>query len=782
MFSKKCWTTSQKTPNAMEASQISFKELSIKKEYRSLLNSVVNEFYIPILNEAVAYKRAVGFFSSSALVEISRGICGLIRNGGKIQLIASPKLSAEDISAIEDGFERRFKIIEDCLLRELLQPVGKFDEERLNLLSNLIASGRLEIKIAFLEGDNQIGMFHEKMGLMYDKDNNIIAFTGSMNESANAFSYNYESIDVFSSWTGEEERVLTKQAAFNAMWGDYEPHIKVMDFPRISEEILLRYKRTDTVDLSVDEREYRNMPYTVVAEPSHEGEISRGSRARVPSGVSEYRDTPYTVDVEPSHKGEIRDPRVPSGVAIRPYQNEAIASWEQHGFCGIFDMATGTGKTYTALAAVARLYEYVKQRLAVIIVCPYQHLVEQWRDDIEMFGMRPIVCYSASSQRDWKQRLQTAVTGFSLGVQKHFYVISTNATFSSNYVQKQLRRLTGNIVLVVDEAHNFGAENLSKMLLPHIPYRLALSATIDRHGDEEGTQKLYDYFGEKCIEYTLKEAIDNDMLTPYFYHPVPVSLNESELNEYLEITQKIRSSIHADKHGKPVLSEYVKMLLIKRARLVAAAAEKLTALGQLMAKYKNDSHMLVYCGAATMRDVDYRENSAPIDEMRQIDIVADLLGNEMGMRISKFTSEESSVEREIIKARFAEGKHLQALVAIRCLDEGVNIPSIKTAFILASSTNPKEYVQRRGRVLRKYPNKTVATIYDFITLPIALSAVDEYPDDVLQSVKSLAIREIARMKDFASISENPSAVDTLVSNIMHVYEISLEDEGGNLDV
>ncbi|MCR3921213.1 MAG: DEAD/DEAH box helicase family protein, partial [Firmicutes bacterium] len=649
-----------------------------------------------------------------------------------------------------DGHDRRLEIIEDCLLRELSQPVGKFEKERLNLLSNLIALGKLEIKIAFLEGDSQIGMFHEKMGLMYDKENNIIAFTGSMNESANAFSFNYESIDVFSSWTGEEERVFTKQAAFNAMWGDYEPHIKVVDFPSISKEILLRYKRTNTVDLSVDEREYKDT-HNSVNEASPEYEISRG-------------------------------PCMPSGVFIRPYQDDAIISWEQHGFRGIFDMATGTGKTYTALAALVRLYAYTEQRLAVIIVCPYQHLVEQWRTDIEMFGMRPIICYSASSQRDWKQRLQTAVTGFLLGVQKHFCVISTNATFSSDYVQKQLMSLTDNIVLIVDEAHNFGAENLSKMLLPNIPYRLALSATIDRHGDEEGTQKLYAYFGEKCIEYTLKQAIDNDMLTPYYYHPVPVSLNEIELNEYLELTQRIRSSIYADKHGKLVLSEFVKMLLIKRARLVAAAAEKLTALGQLISKYKNDSHMLVYCGAATMRDVDYRENSAPIDEMRQIDVVADLLGNEMGMRISKFSSEESSVERDILKASFAEGKHLQALIAIRCLDEGVNIPSIKTAFILASSTNPKEYIQRRGRVLRKYPNKTVATIYDFITLPISLSAVEEYPEDVLQSVKSLAIREIIRMKDFASISENPSAVDILVSNIVNAYEISFEDEGGDVDV
>jgi len=731
---------------------MSFRDLSIKKEYRSLLSSVVNEFYIPILSETVIYKRAVGFFSSSALVEISRGICGLVNNGGKIKLIASPKLSREDILAIEDGYERRHAIIEDCLLRELLQPTGRFEEERLNLLSNLIAADRLEIKIAILEGDSQIGMFHEKMGLMYDEENNTIAFTGSMNESANAFSHNYESIDVFTSWTEEEDRVFTKQAAFNAMWGDYEPHIKVMDFPRLSEEIISRFKRNDVIDLSIDEREYqRSLDPMVTDLPANDGEAPRG-------------------------------PHVPSSVCLRPYQNDAIASWENHNFSGIFDMATGTGKTYTALAAIARLYECMGERLGVIIVCPYQHLVEQWKKDIEAFGMKPIVCYSASTQRNWRQRLQTAITGFSLGVHKHFCAVLTNATFSSDYVQNQLNHLSGNIVLVIDEAHNFGAEKLSKMLLPHIPYRLALSATIDRHGDEEGTQKLYDYFGDKCIEYSLKEAINNDMLTPYYYHPVPVSLNKSELEEYLELTLKIRCNVHSDKYGKLVLNEYAKMLLIKRARLVAATAEKVFALSELIEDYKYDSHILVYCGAATMRDVDYRENSAPIDEMRQIDIVADMLGNEMGMRISKFTSEELAGEREIIKTNFADGKHLQALVAIRCLDEGVNIPSIKTAFILASSTNPKEYVQRRGRVLRKFSGKTAANIYDFITLPIALSSVDEYPDDIIQSVKSLAVREITRMKDFASISENPSAVDTLVLKIMHSYGITLEDEEGNVDV
>ena len=199
---------------------MSFLDIELKPEYRSLLDNVIKDFYVPVLKQTTMYKRAVGFFSSSALLELSAGICGLVENGGKIQLIASPKLSAEDIEAINDGIKRRDDVIEEALLRELREPQGRFEEARLNLLSNLIAAGRLDIKIAFLESDNAVGMFHEKLGLMYDSDNHIIAFSGSMNESANAFTTNYEAIDVFTSWSKDEDRVFSKQSAFNAMWND----------------------------------------------------------------------------------------------------------------------------------------------------------------------------------------------------------------------------------------------------------------------------------------------------------------------------------------------------------------------------------------------------------------------------------------------------------------------------------------------------------------------------------------------------------------------------------
>lgn len=717
---------------------MSFRELELKPEYRSKLVNVVKDFYNPVLRQAVRYKRAVGFFSSSALISMTPGICGLVENGGMIQLIASPHLLPEDIDAINDGLKRRDDVIKEALLRELHEPKGKFEETRLNLLSNLIAAGRMEIKIAFMEVDNTIGMFHEKLGLMYDAEGNIIAFSGSMNETANAFSNNYEAIDVYTSWQQDSERVLMKQSAFNAMWGDYEPSIRVLDFPDVKEEILQRYQVTNTIDTNLDDEESR---------------------------VEQI-----STDVEPAPTG----PAVPAHVHIRPYQNDAIKAWANQGYRGIFDMATGTGKTYAALAAIARLFSNLNCNLAVIIICPYQHLVEQWKEDIVAFGMKPIVCYSASPQRNWRERLKNAVSSFTLGIQSHFCMVSTNATFSLDYVQDIISKLSGNVVLVVDEAHNFGANKLSLTLPPHIPYRLALSATIDRHGDPEGTQKLYNYFGEKCIEYTLKDAIDNDMLTPYYYYPVSVSLNDEELSQYIDLTAKIRRNVHHDKTGKVILSEHAKMLLIKRARIVAGAVEKLSTLRTLLEKYKEDNQILIYCGATTLHDVDYQEGKPPVEEARQIDIVADMLGNELGMRVSKFTSEENAEERELLKFDFAEGKHLQALVAIRCLDEGVNIPSIRTAFIMASSTNPKEYVQRRGRVLRKFALKRHAVIYDFITLPIPLGAVSDHGPEVLESVKSLAIREITRMKDFAAIAENPFDSDSLIADIQRSYNIVLD--------
>ena len=714
---------------------MSLADIHIKNEYRSLLDNVVTDFYIPVLQESILYQRAVGFFSSSALIAISKGVEGLVANGGKIQIIASPRLSQEDIDEISKGYEVR-KIIERALLRGVVDPSSIEESERLSYIASLIAKGVLDVKIAFLSSKNEIAMYHEKMGIMSDREGNAVAFSGSMNESENAFSSNYESFDVFCSWTNDRERVFQKQMAFQAIWDDYEPGIETMAFPE-----------------AVRDRVYS----------------FNSSLSTKHSAVSDSAQDEQPLDAM----------YLPPDFKIRPYQETAIQNWKTNGYRGIYDMATGTGKTLTALASIEQLFRDNKRRLGIIIVCPYQHLVEQWVEDIVRFGIKPIVGYSSSPQKNWKKNLEQAIRSFNLRVSDFFCFITTNASFVTKSVQEQVQLLSDDVVYVVDEAHNMGAENYRKCLPENICYRLGLSATIDRHNDEIGTAALSGYFGEKCIIYSLKDAIDSQMLTRYYYYPVLTYLDQDELSEYLMITSQLAKAIRK-KNGKVVLTEHAKQLLIKRARIIAGAKGKLPELQKQIAPFVEDTYILVYCGATTVRDEDDSDFGR-----RQIDLVAEMLGNTLGMRVGRFTSQESAQERAQIRAAFADGETLQALVAIKCLDEGVNIPSIKTAFILASSTNPKEYIQRRGRVLRKFPGKEYAAIYDFITLPFPFETLASQNDAIIESTKGLIKRELIRMMDFADIAENPSLTFDLLYELKHGFNITEEEllgeeESGNV--
>lgn len=714
---------------------MSLADIHIKNEYRSLLDNVVTDFYIPVLQESILYQRAVGFFSSSALIAISKGVEGLVANGGKIQIIASPRLSQEDIDEISKGYEVR-KIIERALLRGVVDPSSIEESERLSYIASLIAKGVLDVKIAFLTSKNEIAMYHEKMGIMSDREGNAVAFSGSMNESENAFSSNYESFDVFCSWTNDRERVFQKQMAFQAIWDDYEPGIETMAFPE-----------------AVRDRVYS----------------FNSSLSTKHSAVSDSAQDEQPLDAM----------YLPPDFKIRPYQETAIQNWKTNGYRGIYDMATGTGKTLTALASIEQLFKDNKRRLGIIIVCPYQHLVEQWVEDIVRFGIKPIVGYSSSPQKNWKKNLEQAIRSFNLRVSDFFCFITTNASFVTKSVQEQVQLLSDDVVYVVDEAHNMGAENYRKCLPENICYRLGLSATIDRHNDEIGTAALSGYFGEKCIIYSLKDAIDSQMLTRYYYYPVLTYLDQDELSEYLMITSQLAKAIRK-KNGKVVLTEHAKQLLIKRARIIAGAKGKLPELQKQIAPFVDDKYILVYCGATTVRDEDDSDFGR-----RQIDLVAEMLGNTLGMRVGRFTSQESAQERAQIRAAFADGETLQALVAIKCLDEGVNIPSIKTAFILASSTNPKEYIQRRGRVLRKFPGKEYAAIYDFITLPFPFETLASQNDAIIESTKGLIKRELIRMMDFADIAENPSLTYDLLYELKHGFNITEEEllgeeESGNV--
>lgn len=733
---------------------MSLKNVPLKNEYRSLIDNVIQDFYIPLLQEATVYKRAVGFFSSSSLVEITKGIAAMAQSGGKIQIVASPYLSAEDIEAIKRGYEERNRIIEKAVLREITgEKLDYFSMQRLNLLACLIADGVLDIRIAFTDSGSGIGMYHEKMGIIEDRDGNVVAFSGSMNESATAMSVNYEAIDVFRSWgdENEAERVTLKQNAFSSIWNDSEPNIKVVEFPSVAQTIIEKYKRAPA-NYSVDAEQFTR--------------INRGNDLPLP----ERKDMQSAVGA-----------RIPDEIHLHDYQEEAIAAWVGENYRGIFDMATGTGKTYTGLGAIAKLSEDLSDRLAVIIVCPYQHLVEQWIEDIVRFNIKPIVGYSSSPQKDWKNRLSKAVRDQKLRPDKSFFCfVCTNATFTNSFVQEQIGKIKSPVLLVVDEAHNFGAASYARLLDDRFTYRLALSATLERHRDEEGTQLLYSFFGKKCIEYPLSRAIEEGKLTPYKYYPIVVHLEESELSQYEQLSYEMSKCIIKDKNGKYTLNKHGEILALRRARIVAGASEKLGALRQEILPYVHDNNILVYCGATNVlvENADY--TSSDPDDIRQIDAVTNILGNELGMSVAQFISRENIEVRTMIKEQFQRGDRLQAIVAIKCLDEGVNIPGIRTAFILASTTNPKEYIQRRGRVLRKAPNKPFAVIYDFVTLPRPLDAVSSLTTEQAQRDLALVKNELARIKEFGRLSQNSMDANNLIWDIQDAYHITDEDaeEGG----
>ncbi|MFD0824439.1 DEAD/DEAH box helicase family protein [Neobacillus sp. M.A.Huq-85] len=446
-------------------------------------------------------------------------------------------------------------------------------------------------------------------------------------------------------------------------------------------------------------------------------------------------------------------PYIPPVIKIREYQQEAIRNWFRNNCQGLLEMATGTGKTITALSATAKLWEVTK-RLGVVIVCPYTHLVDQWVKDIKWFGMSPIVAYQ--SKWLWEDNLQSEISAFESGIINHFCLITTVATFTSKTMQNILQTLNSEVLFIADEAHHLGAKKNRECLVSAIPYRLALSATPNRWHDEEGTDELIEYFGNSIVfKYGLDKAI-GEFLTEYYYYPHIVYLDEDESEYYFEITKKIaRMSAFNDSIDE---NESLQSLMIERSRIISRARNKLSVLKEIMKSQTDSKFNIVYCG------------DSKIDGEKQIDSVTKMLGNELDMDVHTFTSRETKEERKELLERFESGE-LQALVAIKCLDEGVDVPATQTAYILASSTNPREFIQRRGRVLRKHKNKQYSYIHDFIVVPRHLEEIQTLEPSLFNTERNLIKRELARFSEFADLAINGPLAHEKLNKLKHAYQL-----------
>lgn len=674
---------------------MSFEDINIPISVTTTTGNPISDLFIPILKESTQYDVAVGYFSTGWIRDAAEGIAAIAKNGGRTRWIISPMLSKEDwelLSATDSS--SREGLVNRIAEKDINALIKGLQRDTRNTLAWLIADEILSFRIAVPKNDLH-GIFHAKIGIFRDGDGNKIAFSGSYNLTA-AAETNWETIDVYSSMRpSETARILLKEAEFNSMWDNSDPNLETY---KANEEAIKPF---------IQITKYNQRTYSL----------------------------PHSKRIE-NRKPEIPNYFLDENNELRKHQEKALTAWFENNGRGIFNMATGSGKTVTALAGMTRLHaEILKQHLALVVVItvPYRHLAEQWSEEAQAFGYDPVMCYG--DYIDWPTRLSENLTDISQGMSSLVVVITVNATYSGDKFQSYLGKIKTTFLLIADEMHNLGAKKIKECLPSTAQFRMGLSATPIRKHDDLGSKLLEEYFGKQIIQYGIKEAINDGTLTEYFYYPILVEFTQDEMEEYRDLSVrigKVFASMGEDENS------VLKALLIKRARLIGGAENKIVELKKLLYENKTTKYNLIYVG----------DNKK--DDIRQVEAVLKMVGTEIGMKARKFTAEEDMDTRKEILEEFEKGG-LQAIVAIRCLDEGVDVPRTENAYILASTSNPRQFIQRRGRVLRKAEGKKYAHIFDFITVP---PEQDGMAGAGFSAERKLMSRELERINEFASSAVN----------------------------
>ena len=700
-----------------EGDRMDLKELALKRYYDSDSDDILNSFYIPALSVSTKYQRLAGFFSSTSLAVAAKGIIGLLQNKGKMELICSARLSEQDVKSIVDAKKSVADVISNYSLREfdeLEKLENEFVSNHVKALGWMVANNLLEIKIAVLKDDEKRpldykqvlrhGMFHQKVGILYDGEGNIVSFSGSDNESASGWIGNIEEFKVFFSWDdGTYSYVRADCGKFQKFWGDSANRTEIIDVPDAVRRKLIEITPHDIEDLE----------------------------RKMKSG--------YPLQKDKKRKE----------VVLWDHQKLAVEKWLKNGKRCMFEMATGTGKTFTALFAVKKLFEEEK-RAVVVIACPYNHLITQWRDDLDECRLDIDVIIADSSSPGWKDKLTDYISDINNEVKDRVVVFTTHDSFYRLDFVSIIKSVKCKILLIGDEVHGMWADKRKDGFIDKYDYRLGLSATPSRWFDPEGTKDLFAYFGikkeEDMYQFPLSQAIKTinpatgkTYLTQYDYFPGFVELSVEEMDQYIVESKKIAKLYHTSKSNKERYKLF-NLLCIKRQEIVRNAELKYEALERILDSIPELGHCLIYCSP------------------EQIDRVQDIL-NERNIVQHKFTQSEGTLpqerygnksERDYLLDQFARGV-FQVLVAIRCLDEGVDIPQAKTGIILASTGNPRQYIQRRGRLLRQYPGKDKAQIYDLLVFP---SLNDKMPPEFIEVEKKIMAKEIVRYEEFAKSALN----------------------------
>ncbi len=714
------------------------RSLTLKSVYKSDEDNILEDFYFPTLSVAKSYDRAVGFFSASTISYAAQALTVFIQNGGTIRLILGAFADNRDIEAVNEGL--RLREVSEGVASQFLSIVGEINNElfqkRFEALSWLVAHKRLDIKVAL----RPKGMYHDKVGIIRDAADDALVFSGSANESAHALlpTHNYESIDVYPGWKPELAGYFgPHEASFERLWKNESRNTAVIDLPQAIEEKLLS-----------------------VATTLHEP----------PSAEREAAIVALLCDRDERRRQVYLAPKLPESINgmpfnVREHQRTALNEWRSKGdFQGILDLATGAGKTITAIYAIVQMAKQIPG-LTVVIAAPYQNLADQWCENLEQFNIRALQCYVSKGL--WLEELQHVIHDIEMGVRPFAALVVVNRTLKSAEFQTALHRIPGDrLFWIGDECHHHSSESFEGFLPTTARYRLGLSATPKHYLDDDRNARLVGYYGDVVYTYSLAQAIQDKVLTPYNYFPHIVTLTAEESDEFIRLSDEIgrqfgRTPDSPPSRANPILAA----LLMRRARLIASAARKLPALERVLADRSPEAHSLFYCGDGWVEPQDGEDAPDAGEEAnlsgRQVEVVSQKLDS-LGWRLSRFTARESRRERETILRNFRIGL-IDGLVAIRCLDEGIDVPACGTAYILASSRDPRQFIQRRGRILRKSPGKDIANIHDFVVV------LPEGAADESGHARKLIKSELQRVAEFSGLAVNKYSAYEVLRPILTAY-------------
>ncbi len=672
---------------------------------------LAEEVLIPGLAVASGINSMAGFFSSEALASLAPGLATFInRSAGVFRLVISPLLNQDDKAAIEQGLRRP-----DAVVTDILEPFFITEDliakHTLLCLSWLLRSGRIEIKVALMKD----ALFHPKVWLLRAGDGTV-AVHGSSNMTYSGIRRNIEQVAVSKSWEDTNQRRIVEKLEdqFAALWNNNQPDCIVVPMPEaVREGLLSAYRSGGAPPTEAD--------LSALYKRAEEVNGVREGLDALPSLVPDRFDIPEFIHFEDGPFA---------------HQGEAVKAWCDAGYRGVLEMATGSGKTITAMICARRLFDGAKP-LLIVVAAPYVPLIQQWCDEIEPFGIRPVNLRDANGPLGRARELGRIGRRLRHGSAKVAVVVVSHITLADGGFRDELRRIDCAKLLIADEVHNLGSEGFIADAPDFFEYRLGLSATPVRQYDQSGTEALFDFIGPVVYQFTLEEAIGK-CLVPYDYHVHTVDLTSNEMDSWHEITNRIRANAWRQEAGEA--DEYLTKLLRDRRGILETAENKLPALQAAMESegLRGLRYTLIYA-----------TDKAP----RQLESVNALL-NRQGVLFHQLTYEETANRQRTasILREFQDG-HLQVLTAKRVLDEGVNIPQVQKAFILASTTVERQWVQRRGRLLRKCDEigKTHSEIHDFVVMPPATAEDSD--------ARTLARSELRRVREFAGLAQNAGRAD-----------------------